>query len=386
MGSISDPSKLKPNPRLSLFSTLPPIPADEPFSVNGAYLSDTHPQKVNLGIGVYRTSTGNPWPLNVVEEAESRIYDARNKDRHEYLSIQGDREFLNLASDLVFGFDSTTSPQIRDRVTSVQTVSGTGANRLGAELLSRHIRPKTVWIPNPTWANHHTIWDLAGVPEKSYPYYDAQKKKFNYIGTMESLSKAQKNDVVILHACAHNPTGADPTPTQWESIARLCAERGLIPFFDLAYQGFASGDAAQDAWAIRHFFGLELEFCVAQSFSKNFGLYGQRVGALHVVSFPSLDKNTAAGGVGGDILANLCHLVRGEYSMAPRGGAEIVRTVLGDAELRGRWYEDLGVMSTRIQDMRRALYGELVRLGTPGSWEHVLDQVCSALILRDIVS
>jgi aspartate aminotransferase len=379
MGSISeDPNLREKRQEASLFSSLPPTPLDEPFSVNGAYIQDEHPQKVNLGIGVYRTENGEPWPLRVVEDAEKELYDAKNVARHEYLAIQGDREFLRLAADLVFGFGkekySVTGvvEEQRNRVVSVQTVSGTGANRLGAELLARNIRPRRVWIPDPTWANHHTIWELAGVERKTYPYYDSISQSFNFEGTIRVLSEsAQKNDIVILHACAHNPTGADPSKEQWEALAKLSNAKGLIPFFDLAYQGFASGDADKDAWAIRHFFNdvHKMEFCVAQSFSKNFGLYGQRVGALHVVTRP------AAHDVTQDLLANLCHLIRGEYSMAPRGGAEIVRTVLSNEGLRGRWFEDLTTMSQRIQRMRHALYDELVKLKTPGDWKHVVNQV-----------
>ncbi|KAJ5779362.1 pyridoxal phosphate-dependent transferase [Penicillium paradoxum] len=363
----------------SLFSTLPETPLDEPFAVNGAHKQDCSPKKVNLGIGVYRTSEGSPWPLRVVKEAEKQLHEAGDVNRHEYLSIQGDSEFLTLAADLVFGFGEdkgtaeSVTEQDRKRVVSIQTVSGTGANRLGAELLARNVRPGCVWIPDPTWANHETIWDLAGVPRKGYPYYDATRKAFDFDGTFRTLSEsAKQNDVVILHACAHNPTGADPTKEQWEMLAQLCKEKGIIPFFDLAYQGFASGNAKKDAWAIRHFFHElhQVEFCVAQSFSKNFGLYGQRVGALHVAL-----SSTATNDVSQRVLANLCHLVRGEYSMAPRGGAEIVKTVLSSQDLRDKWQEDLTTMSQRIQDMRQALFHELMRLGTPGDWKHVINQI-----------
>ncbi|KAJ5984616.1 pyridoxal phosphate-dependent transferase [Penicillium waksmanii] len=357
--------------------TSPQIPTDEPFAVNASYIKDTHPKKVNLGIGVYRTNKGDPWPLRVVEDAEKAIYNANDISRHEYLSIQGDREFLRLAADLVFDFNSAqtcadTLQSSLGRVTSIQTVSGTGANRLGAEFLTRNISPGTVWIPAPTWANHHTIWDLAGVPRKEYPYYNQTTGAFNYEETLQTLrTHSVKNDVLVLHACAHNPTGADPSREQWEGILDVCKEKGLIPFFDLAYQGFASGDVGKDGWAIRRFFEERaIEFVVAQSFSKNFGLYGQRVGALHVVS-----SSSAAQGVSDDILATLCHLVRGEYSMAPRGGAEIVRRVLGNKELRARWVEDLDTMSTRILSMRKALFEELVALGTPGDWGHVVNQI-----------
>ncbi|CAI7597629.1 unnamed protein product [Penicillium pancosmium] len=381
MGSISELPQ-----STSHFTNLPQIPTDEPFAVNGSYIKDTHPKKVNLGIGVYRTNKGDPWPLRVVEDAEKAIYNAQDISRHEYLSIQGDREFLRLAADLVFDFDSTqscagTTHSSLGRVTSIQTVSGTGANRLGAEFLTRNISPRNVWIPAPTWANHHTIWDLAGVPRKEYPYYNNATGEFNYEETLQTLrTSSSKNDILVLHACAHNPTGADPSREQWEGILDLCKEKGLIPFFDLAYQGFASGDVGKDGWAIRRFFEEGgIEFVVAQSFSKNFGLYGQRVGALHVVS-----SSSAAQGVSEDILATLCHLVRGEYSMAPRGGAEIVRRVLGNKELRARWAEDLDTMSTRILSMRKALFEELVALGTPGDWGHVVKQ--DGLANNDLVN
>ncbi|KAJ5310782.1 uncharacterized protein N7443_003243 [Penicillium atrosanguineum] len=377
MGSISEaPAKKRVD---SMFSTLSEVPPDEPFAVNGAYKRDSNPQKVNLGIGVYRTSDGNPWPLRVVEEAEKELFEASDVNRHEYLAIQGDADFLSLAADLVFGFGDyegssrQVAENMRQRVVSIQTVSGTGANRLGAELLARNIRPGCVWIPNPTWANHYTIWDLAAVPKKEYPYYDSTSKAFDFNGTFRTLSTyAKANDVVILHACAHNPTGADPSQEQWKMLAQLCKEKGIIPFFDLAYQGFASGDAKKDAWAIRHIFHdlNQVEFCVAQSFSKNFGLYGQRVGALHMALSANAPTNVSS-----NLLANLCHLVRGEYSMAPRGGAEIVKTVLGSKDLRKKWLEDLTTMSERILQMRHALFDELVKLGTPGDWNHITNQI-----------
>ncbi|RMJ28887.1 hypothetical protein PHISP_00226 [Aspergillus sp. HF37] len=373
----------------SLFSALPVPPVDEPFTLNAEYINDPHPQKVNLGIGVYRAESGDPWPLPVVEEAETRLHNARDVTRHEYLTIQGDVKFLTLARDLVFGFDSNPAENgqsqsqqqqaDKDRIATVQTVSGTGANRLGAEFLARFLRPRHVWIPEPTWANHHTIWDLAGVAKRTYPYYNFASKAFDHAATTAVLSAhAHKGDVVILHACAHNPTGADPSREQWAQLADLIQARGLVPFFDLAYQGFASGNLADDAFAIRHFLDCtpRIEFCVAQSFSKNFGLYGQRTGALHLVTSSSDARSDSGASTPAQIgLANLSHLVRGEYSMAPRGGSEIVRTVLSTPELRERWGCDLQTMSGRIKGMRCELYDELVKLDTPGNWDNILDQI-----------
>lgn len=360
----------------SRFSSLPLHPLDEPFALNVEYISDTCPEKVNLGIGVYRTENGDPWPLPVVEEVETQLHRENDPSRHDYLTIQGDVKFLALARDLAFGFDDEQAhQQQKNRVASVQTVSGTGANRVGADFLARSVNPSCVWIPEPTWSNHHAIWTYAGVKRRTYPYYDFEGKRFDYERTSQTLNTlAQPGDVVILHACAHNPTGADPTKEQWAKLAELCHNKGLIPLFDFAYQGFASGSVEEDSWAIRYFLNYDpqLEFCVAQSFSKNFGLYGQRTGALHVVSRATPDT---AKDISNVVVSNLCNLVRGEYSMAPRAGSEIVKKVLSSKDLREKWHQDLQHMSGRIKDMRQALYDELIRLSTPGTWDHILSQV-----------
>ncbi|BDD59436.1 hypothetical protein MAP00_004644 [Monascus purpureus] len=362
----------------SRFSSLSEYPLDEPFALNAAYFKDSDSDKVNLGIGVYRTEDGDPWPLPVVEEVERQKQQEKNPSRHEYLTIQGDVEFLALARDLAFGFHDGQPEsylvQQRNRIASVQTVSGTGANRVGADFLARAAHPRTVWIPEPTWSNHHAIWAYAGVGRRTYPYYDFEGKCFNHAGTTETLSTlAQPGDVVVFHACAHNPTGADPSKDQWAKLAELCHSKGLIPIFDLAYQGFASGSIDEDAWVIKHFLNVrpQLEFCVAQSFSKNFGLYGQRTGALHVVSRTTSETDP----VSRIVLSNLCNLVRGEYSLPPRAGSDIVKTVLASRELRENWYDDLRHMSGRIKAMRQALYDELIRLSTPGTWDHILSQI-----------
>lgn len=366
-------------PSKSVFCTLAPAPVDEPFALNAEFLSDTHPLKVNLGIGVYRTDEGASWPLPAVEAAEQRRCRTKLGSRHDYLPIQGDVEFLRLARDVVFGAHDTPAVIDASRVTSVQTVSGTGANHLGAAFLVRYAGARRVWIPDPTWSNHHAIWDLVGAQRLEYPYFDPQTNGFNFTGMMRCLQQnAEPGDVVLLHACAHNPTGADPDKEQWAAIAELCAQKQLFPFFDLAYQGFASGDLDEDAWAVRHFADNGMEICVAQSFSKNFGLYGQRVGALHVVHGESVSRQP---GMEIAILSNLCHLVRGEFSMAPRNGSDLVKEVLGDSELRERWVQDLKAMSERIRSVRRQLYDELCRLGTPGSWEHIINQVRAVPLL-----
>ena len=216
---------------------------------------------------------------------------------HEYLPISGYGPFVSLARDLIFGYNS---PVGKGRIASIQTISGTGANHLGARFLADNLpllpstptqRSRKVWFSDPTWANHHLIWNLisagtSGSPieQSLYPYYHAATRSLDFEGMARILeSKAERGDIILLHACAHNPTGLDPTRAQWRDIASLCERRGLFPFFDCAYQGFASGNLDDDAWAIREFASRGMEMCVAQSFSKNLGLYGQRVGAFHLV-------------------------------------------------------------------------------------------------------
>ncbi|KAL2842205.1 pyridoxal phosphate-dependent transferase [Aspergillus pseudoustus] len=355
--------------------TVSPVPPDEIFALNRAYNNDDYPQKVNLGVGVYRTNEGKPWPLPVVQEAEKQLVEDNNLFRHEYTAIEGDIAFLPLARDLMFGFDSqSTSAKdeaTKARIGTVQTVAGTGANHLGAIFLARHMKPKTVWLSNPSWANHLTIWELADIPRKTYPYYSAATRSFDFTGMMSTLeSEAEEGDVVLLHACAHNPTGLDPNKEQWKAIIDLCERKRLFPFFDSAYQGFASGSADEDAWAVRYVLNEkpQMEMCVAQSFSKNFGLYGQRVGAFHYV------LNDGAQDLRDTVVVNLCHLIRGEYSMGPTAGCSIVKKVLTSPELTAQWHEDLKTMSSRIISMRQALYDELVRLQTPGTWKHIVEQ------------
>ncbi|OXV08041.1 hypothetical protein Egran_04196 [Elaphomyces granulatus] len=365
-------------PRLcksSAFAKLPDAAGDEIFAVNHAFTIDPHPQKVSLALGVYRTNEGKPWPLPSVRKVEEKLFAENDINRHEYQAIEGDKVFLKLTRDLIFGFNGRTESlaekQAKRRIASVQTVSGTGANHVGALFLAQHLKPKHVWISNPSWPNHQTIWSLVGVPRKTYPYFNSRTRSFDFCATIDILdSEAQEGDVIVLHACSHNPTGIDPTMEQWIAIADLCEKKGLFPFFDCAYQGFASGCLDEDAWAVRLFFNKQprMEMCVAQSFSKNFGLYGQRVGAFHLVT------NGDSAAVIDLVVQNLCHIIRGEYTMAPRGGSTIVRRILEEDALRKEWQRDLIEMSSRIKAMRRALLNELRILNTPGNWDHIINQ------------
>ncbi|KAG5289285.1 aspartate aminotransferase [Histoplasma ohiense] len=374
---------MAPAPQESLFSTLEIPQYDEVFGLMAQFVADTSPQKVSLGAGVYRDNEAKSWRLNIVRKVEKQLCEDPTFD-HEYLPIEGYQPFVDAARDLVFGNSCRIA---KGRIASLQTVSGTGANHLGARFLKEHlprlISPSSssatptrkIWLSDPTWANHHLIWDLVassstGSPIKTvlYPYYHAQTRSFDFDGMIRTLeANAQRGDVILLHACAHNPTGLDPTRSQWEAIASLCQRKGIFPFFDSAYQGFASGDLDNDAWAMREFAARGMEMCVAQSFSKNLGLYGQRVGAFHLVCHTEDSARRAR--------FQLIELQRGEISMPPAYGSKIAAAVLRDPANVIEWKQDLSIMSSRIKSMRRALYDELRRLGTPGNWDHIINQI-----------
>ncbi|KAG5805864.1 hypothetical protein H9Q74_009558 [Fusarium xylarioides] len=350
----------------SCFSSLPAQPTDEIFDLLALYRADASPDRVNLGVGVYCTDEGKSWPLDVVTRVEKQLFDEASLTRHDYLPIEGDQQFLKVARDLIFAEQDDLS------IASVQTVSGTGANHIGARFVADYLRPQNIWVSDPTWANHHMIWESVGMKPRLYPYYKMSDCSLDFEGMIKTLEEqAQPRDAVLLHACAHNPTGLDPTKEQWKAIAELCQRKQLFPFFDAAYQGFASGSPAEDAWAIRYFYHQQPrpDMIVAQSFSKNFGLYGHRTGAVHLVlAEPSKEIRDNA-------YSTLSYLLRSEISMAPKYGSTIVKTVLDSEELTAAWMADLQVMSSRIKSMRQALYDELVRLETPGTWNHIVDQI-----------
>ncbi|KAK0108436.1 hypothetical protein ONS95_003240 [Cadophora gregata] len=264
---------------ISRFSSLPRAVTDEVFDLLAAFHADTHSERVNLAAGIYCNEDGLSWPLDVVRQVEKKLHDEADHTRHDYLPIAGDQQFLQASQDLIF-FPSkkagTQAPGVDDlRIASVQTISGTGANHIGARFLVDHLQPQNVWLSDPTWANHHTIWEYVGLNPRVYPYYKYLDFSLDFAGMMQTLeAHAQPQDVLVLHACAHNPTGLDPSKEQWMAIAGLCQRKQLFPFFDAAYIGFATGDPVQDTWAIRYFYEQQprLEMIVAQSFSKSFGI------------------------------------------------------------------------------------------------------------------
>ncbi|XP_023309206.2 aspartate aminotransferase, cytoplasmic [Lucilia cuprina] len=349
----------------SIYDCVEKGPAIEVFALNRAFQEDTNAKKANLGVGAYRTSEGKPWVLPVVRKTEIKIA-SDDTINHEYLPVLGTEAFTKAATTLLLGEDSPALSE--NRAFGVQTLSGTGALRIGAEFLRRQMNRKVFYYSDPTWENHHKVFMDAGFEQpNTYHYWDQSKRVLDIEGLLADLEKAPEGAVIILHACAHNPTGCDPTHEQWVQIADLMERKKLFPFFDSAYQGFASGDPDYDAWAVRYFIKRGFELFCAQSFAKNFGLYCERVGNLSVVS------NTPA--VKEAVQSQFTLLVRGMYSNPPAYGSRIVSTVLNNADLRKEWMDCIKIMSSRIIKMRQALRQRLEELKTPGTWEHITQQI-----------
>ncbi|CAG8970809.1 hypothetical protein HYALB_00001596 [Hymenoscyphus albidus] len=348
---------------------VPQAPEDPLFGLMAAYRADTFDKKVDLGIGAYRGDDAKPWVLPVVKKADEIL---RNDPalNHEYLPIAGLASFTSAAAKLILGADS---PALADkRVCSLQTISGTGAVHLGALFLSKFFPVKaTAYFSNPTWANHFQIFSNVQLAHSTYPYFSASTKGLDFDGMKKAIGKAPDRSIILLHACAHNPTGVDPTQEQWKELAVLIREKSHFPFFDCAYQGFASGDLAKDAWAVRYFVEQGFELCIAQSFAKNFGLYGERAGCFHFVTGPGTDSQATIG----RIASQLAILQRSEISNPPAYGARIAGLVLNDEALFAEWEENLRTMSGRIISMRKALRSKLEEQGTPGTWNHITDQI-----------
>ncbi|KAL5558814.1 hypothetical protein UlMin_035025 [Ulmus minor] len=348
----------------SVFAHVVRGPEDPILGVTVAYNKDQSPVKLNLGVGAYRTEEGKPLVLNVVRRAEQQLVNDISRVK-EYLPIVGLVEFNKLSAKLILGADS---PAIQEnRVTTVQCLSGTGSLRVGGEFLARHYHERTIYIPLPTWGNHPKVFTLAGLSVKTYRYYDPATRGLDFQGLLEDLGSAPSGAIVLLHACAHNPTGVDPTLDQWEQIRQLIRSKALLPFFDSAYQGFASGSLDADAQPVRLFAGDGGECLVAQSYAKNMGLYGERVGALSIVC------KTAD--VASRVESQLKLVIRPMYSNPPIHGASIVAAILRDRDLYNDWTVELKAMADRIISMRQQLFDALRTRGTPGDWSHIIKQI-----------
>jgi aromatic-amino-acid transaminase len=335
---------------MSLFSTVELAPRDPILGMTEAFNADSNPAKVNLGVGVYFDEQGKLPILQCVLAAEKQMAEAP-KPRG-YLPIDGIAAYDRSVQELVFGADSAA---LRDgRIATVQTLGGTGGLKVGADFLKRLNPGAKVLISDPSWENHRALFQQAGFEVDAYPYYDAATRGIRFDAMLAALRAAAPGTVVVLHACCHNPSGYDLDAAQWAQVVQVLKAGGLVPFLDMAYQGFGDG-LVEDGAAVQKFLAAGMDFLVATSFSKSFSLYGERVGALSVVCE---SKDEAA-----RVLSRLKVLIRGNYSNPPTHGAQVVSMVLATPALRKMWEEELAGMRTRIQRMREALVQRLAQAG-----------------------
>lgn len=350
---------------LSTWSAVPAGPPDPILGITEAFKADKDPRRINLGVGAYRDEDGKPYVLNAVKKAEEKITTA--KLDKEYLPITGLSGFTSNAAKLAYGADSV--PRNQNAIAVTQSISGTGALRIGGTFLARHYpHSKTIYVPTPTWGNHIPLFKDSGLEVKFYRYFDKKTVGLDFEGLKEDLQNAPEGAIVLLHACAHNPTGVDPTQSQWKDISDIIAEKKLFPFFDMAYQGFASGSTDRDAFAVRYFVSQGHQIALSQSFAKNMGLYGERVGAFSLTTASEEERKR--------VDSQLKIIVRPMYSNPPLHGAHIANTILSDPELYQEWEGEVKGMADRIINMRERLY-QLLSNGfrTPGEWSHVKSQI-----------
>jgi aspartate aminotransferase len=338
-----------------------PAPPDAILGLAEAYRNDTRPNKVNLSAGVFVDETGTTPMLKTVVEAERRLAAAAATKL--YRPIDGELAYRNAVRELALGsgHEAVTS----GRALATQTPGGTGGLRVAADFLRQTGASETLWMSEPTWPNHPQLFHAAGFKLRSYPYTDATGRRIDEEAMLSALGEASPGDVVLLHGACHNPTGVDPSRELWRKVGDLIEERRLLPLVDLAYQGFGDG-LAEDAAGLRELVRPGAELLVSTSFSKTFSLYSERVGAMIVIARSAADANAAQSHVKAAIRTN--------YSNPPAHGADIVRTILGDAELRPQWETELAAMRARIKDNRRALVAALGERHIPGDWGGIATQ------------
>ncbi len=332
-----------------MFEQLQAVPADPILGLTEAFNQDPNPNKVNLGVGIFKDSEGRTPTLKTVLTAQKRFVDAGAAMT--YLPILGAPAYGKLVAELVLGRDSELLKA--GRTVTAHTPGGTGALRVAADLLASQGPKPTVWMSTPTWANHGAIFSAAGLATKGYPYFEPKHQGLDIDAMCAALAQTGPSDVVLLHACCHNPTGIDPTLDQWHRLAEVQKERGFVPLFDFAYQGFAT-DLEADAAGLRALAGAK-EMLIASSFSKNFGLYNQRTGALTLVGSNADTTRIAAG--------HLSRAIRANYSNPPAFGGALVTTVLSDPELRAEWEQEVVAMRSHIHTMREAMVAGLRAAG-----------------------
>ncbi len=345
----------------SIFAAVEMAPRDPILGLNEAFAADTRTTKVNLGVGVYFTDEGKIPLLAAVKAAEKARLEAA--PARGYQPIEGLATYNSAVAALLFGKDSALIAE--GKTLTVEALGGTGALKIGADYLKRLLPQAKVYISDPSWENHRALFESAGFDVENYPYYDAASRGANFAAMKQFLSGLTAGSIIILHACCHNPTGADLSDAQWAEVVAVCQARGLIPFLDMAYQGFADGIDA-DAVAVRAFAASGLQFFISSSFSKSFSLYGERVGALTVV--------TASKEEAGRVMSQVKRVVRTNYSNPPTHGGAVVAAVLASPELRKQWEDELAGMRVRIREMRTSLVEKLAARGVATDFGFVTKQ------------
>lgn len=344
-----------------LFSAIEMAPRDPILGITEGFNADKNPAKVNLGVGVYYDDNGKVPLLECVKKAEAILMEKFAP--RTYLPIEGLAAYDKAVQELVFGADSAVVQE--KRAITAQAIGGTGALKLGADFLKRFAPDAQVWISDPSWENHRALFESAGFTVNNYPYYDAATRGVNFKGMLEALNTMPAGSIVLLHACCHNPTGADLSDDQWTQVIEAVTARGLVPFLDMAYQGFGDGIEA-DGKVVRRFAEAGGALFVSNSFSKSFSLYGERVGALSIAA-SSADEAAR-------IMSQLKRVIRTNYSNPPIHGGQVVATVLSTPELRQLWEEELAGMRVRIREMRAAFVAKLKEKAPAHNFDFVTQQ------------
>ena len=351
-----------PTVSASLFSAIEMAPRDPILGITEAFNADQNPAKINLGVGVYYDDNGKVPLLACVRKAEAILIEQASP--RTYLPIEGLAAYDKAVQELVFGADSAVIQE--RRAVTVQAIGGTGALKIGADFLQRFAPGAQVYISDPSWENHRALFESAGFTVHNYAYYDAATRGVNFEGMLAALKAMPAGAIVVLHACCHNPTGADLTQDQWDRVIAAVQAGNLVPFLDMAYQGFANG-IDEDGAVVRRFAATGMAMLVSNSFSKSFSLYGERVGALSIVATTSEEATR--------VLSQLKRVVRTNYSNPPTHGGKVVATVLATPELRKLWEEELAGMRVRIREMRGAMVEKLKAKAPGHDFEFVRQQV-----------
>ncbi|MFB2801795.1 amino acid aminotransferase [Shewanella seohaensis] len=344
-----------------MFNSLVAMPADPILGLLTQYREDSHPQKVDLGVGVYKDPAGNTPILNCVKKAEKFRLDTETTKV--YIGPTGSPQFNTLITELAFGSDH--SAIIANRIRTVSTPGGTGALRVAGDFIKRCNPNAVLWVSDPTWANHTGLFEAAGITVKTYPYYDYDTKSLKFDEMLSALAQIGPNDVVLFHACCHNPSGMDLTTEQWDKVVALTKEQGFTPLIDMAYQGFGDG-VDIDAYGVRKMAAAVDNMILCSSCSKNFGLYRERIGSCSVIA-----KDAARADIAQSVLL---YVVRCLYSMPPAHGAAIVETILGSAELKQEWLDELKEMRDRINGNRAILVEKLKANGVERDFSFIARQ------------